>query len=185
VVPTIAARLRSMMKAMQEVVLPAVDTQNAIAQEQAKLVIGSLNLILQQLDLAHRFEIVEAREKQAEGRELATILEAHTPRHPVAIQSAADIAAQSSVIDDPLSALTALHASNQCLRGVIANLIQASEDSGDLALINRMSRRVISYGETQLIRERSWVATTGFDPPGATIPLTDALQIKTAQGDFT
>ena len=70
-VPTITARLRTMMKAMQEVVLPAVDPHHSIAQEQAKLVLGSLNLILQQIDFAHAFEVVEAREMQRLGVELA------------------------------------------------------------------------------------------------------------------
>ena len=38
---------------MQEVALPALDPQNAKAQEHGKLVLGSLNLLLGQVDYAY------------------------------------------------------------------------------------------------------------------------------------
>ncbi len=178
-VPTISARLRSMMKAMQEIVIPAVDPQHAIAQEQSKLVLGSLNLILQQLDYAHAFEVVEAREMQSLGRELADLIDDVKPSHATTRRARADLAAHAA-IENPVTTLSTLQQINQALRATIAELIQLSEDSTDLSLITKVSRRVIDYSESQLVRERSWVAATGFDPPGATVPLADAIQIITA-----
>lgn len=178
-VPTITARLRTMMKAMQEVVLPAVDPNHSIAQEQARLVLGSLNLILQQVDFAHAFEVVEAREMQSLGKELAALLKANSA--PEAAKSIPEINAASAAIEDPLTPTTALQQINQALRGTIGSLIQAGESSGDAALIKQIAQRVLAYAESQLTRERSWIAATGFEPPGATLPIAEAIKITTTQ----
>ena len=53
--PSFDLRLQTMMKAMTEVVLPAVDPDNSAAVEQANLVIGSLNLLTEQVEYAHWF----------------------------------------------------------------------------------------------------------------------------------
>src|ERR1700756_539308 len=54
-----AVQIKSMVKAMTDVVLPAIDPANKLAQEQARLVIGMLGLMAQQLPLQFRFDCDE------------------------------------------------------------------------------------------------------------------------------
>ena len=58
-------QLQTVIKAMTDVILPAVDPNNKLAQEQAGLVIAILNLIAQRMPLIYRYE----------GEELARFLE--------------------------------------------------------------------------------------------------------------
>jgi hypothetical protein len=54
-----ALQIQSMIKAMMDVVLPAVDPSNKLALEQSRLVIGMLSLMAQQLPLQFRFDCDE------------------------------------------------------------------------------------------------------------------------------
>lgn len=68
--PTIADRLDSMIQAMTDIMLPAVDPGEILAREQAGLVIAHLRMIQTQLPLADRFETVELDAAIALGRDL-------------------------------------------------------------------------------------------------------------------
>jgi hypothetical protein len=48
--------LQTIVKAMSDVILPAVDPNNKLAQEQARLVIGMLNLVSSRLPLMYRYD---------------------------------------------------------------------------------------------------------------------------------
>ena len=45
--PSIELRLRTMIRAVTEVILPAVNPHDSLAQEQAQLLIGHLHALLQ------------------------------------------------------------------------------------------------------------------------------------------
>ena len=49
-------QLQSMIKAMTDIVLPAVDADNRLAQEQAHLVIATLQLVANRLPIAYRYD---------------------------------------------------------------------------------------------------------------------------------
>ena len=180
-VPTIASRLRNLIKSMHEVLLPALDPDHAIAQEQGKLVLGSLHLILSQIDFAHAYEVVEARAMSAHARDLATTLE----RDPAALnlvhQIRRDLQAQLAAIENPLTPLCELQAENSRLREHLHALITAAQASTDLALRRAVERKVLEFGEHQLARERSWVAATNFDPPGSLPTISAVLKLPTTQ----
>jgi hypothetical protein len=173
-VPTITTRLRTMMKAMREVVIPAVDPQHAIAQEQAKLVLGSLNLILQQIEFAHAFEVIEAREMRAMIGELAKLVGDEIPDAAAALVKTASLGAEA---EDPIATTGTLQRINQELRAIATDLVTTGEHRGDPALTAVIRKIVLNYSQTQLIRERSWVAGTGFDP--SALAITDALRQST------
>ncbi|MGH8596247.1 MAG: hypothetical protein ACREXT_06280 [Gammaproteobacteria bacterium] len=178
-VPTIANRLRSMIKAMQEVVIPAVDPEHAIAQEQAKLVLGSLNLILQQVDFAHAFEVIDARDQQSLARELAGLIDPRTGSSLGDIGAVTEIDRHTKAIEDPTTATDQLQQINRVLRDTVAGLIAQSELTSDPNLISKITARVLHYSAAQLIRERSWAAGTGFDGPGTLPQIADALRTTT------
>jgi len=54
-------RIRSMMKALAETIIPAIHGTNRAAVEQAHIVLGSLERLRQQIDYAHWFEVRDTR----------------------------------------------------------------------------------------------------------------------------
>ena len=71
--PGFELRLTTMMKALSETVLPAVDAQNKAAVEQMHIVIGSLALLREQIDFSHWFEVEEARDMAGLIMDLAAL----------------------------------------------------------------------------------------------------------------
>ncbi len=51
-----AIQLQSIMKSMKDNVLPAIDPTNKLALEQAKLILGMLNIMSQRMDLEYRYD---------------------------------------------------------------------------------------------------------------------------------
>ncbi len=178
-VPTINSRLRSMMRAMQDVVLPALDGENAIAQEQGQLVLGSLALLLDQVDYAHTFEVIEARDQCTLLMTIVAMAQA-TPRTAVATSSAQTALAHARPrIEIATTSVPELQQINCDLRDALTALIDEIERAGARELALAVALCVLDFSATQLTRERSWVAGTGFDPPG-TVP-----DIPTALSDST
>ena len=63
--PGFDLRIRSMIKALSETVLPAVDPANKSAIEQLHITLGSLALLREQVDYAHAFEMADLRDMTA------------------------------------------------------------------------------------------------------------------------
>jgi hypothetical protein len=173
-VPTINSRLRSMMRAMQEVVLPALDADNAIAQEQGKLVLGSLSLLIDQVDYAHTFEVIEARDLCALLTEIAAMVPTKTlPAAVVAAQT--QLRQARALIEIATTPVNVLQQINHDLRAALTYVIEEVERVGASELAHTIALRVLDFSATQLARERSWVAGTGFDPPGTVPDIPTAL----------
>ena len=69
-IPSTELRLKTMMRAMTESIIPALDTDDSLAQEQAGLLMGHINALIQQQGLEPK---VNQQEHQA-MTELATFL---------------------------------------------------------------------------------------------------------------
>ncbi|MCB2051474.1 MAG: hypothetical protein KDE63_08600 [Novosphingobium sp.] len=147
-----------MKKALAEVVLPAVDSGNMAAIEQLQLVIGSLNLLQDQIDYAHWFEIVDGRsmimlaEKVADasGKPLGGAVDA-------AIVSVRDVGTRHDVT------LTQIREANYALRESMTEAVNGILANANPDLAKTISRIVVDMAEDQTGRERAFVAGTGFD----------------------
>ena len=139
-VPTLDTRIRTMIKAMQEAVLPALDPGNAIAQEQGHLVLGSLNLLLGQVEYAHTFEVVEAREMIRHIGELLALLQEDSDSRALIANVRADIEPRHAAINDSLSSLGSLQTHNTELRAHIAILIASAQRAASRAVTRTVER---------------------------------------------
>ena len=54
-------QLQTMMKAMKDVVLPAIDPDNQMAQEQAQLVMGMLHLMMSRQPMQFHYDLDELK----------------------------------------------------------------------------------------------------------------------------
>jgi hypothetical protein len=156
--PGFDLRLRTMIKALSETVLPAVDPGNKAALEQTHIVIGSLELLREQIDYAHWYEVVDAKSMARLVESLAGTFA--DPTTAAAQTVAAETLATAARHD---ITLTALRDANRNLRDAISAIVEATFVQSDEALRNRVQRLVIDQSEQQITRERAFVARTKFD----------------------
>lgn len=164
---------------MQEVVLPALDPQNAIAQEQGKLVLGSLNLLLGQVDYAHTFEVLEARALSTLLAETVSMAHAHTLAAGAVTALQILLKRAHSLIENAATPVHVLQQLNHDLREALTRLIEEIESNGTRELARAIAVRVLDFSTTHLARERSWVAATGFEASGSVADIPTALAAGT------
>ena len=157
-------QIQSVLKAMNDVVLPALDPKNPLAQEQARLCMGMLSVMAAQLPLQFRFDCDELTRLLGLSNRLQQLDEVGRLA-PQAIASlrqdterAADVLARARAEpSEVLAAVRALRAA--CEKG------EASETQG-------LERAVLSASKEQLLRDRSWVLGQGWEAdPKAIAPI--------------
>src|SRR5258708_4220336 len=156
--PSFDLRIRTMMKALAETVLPAVDPTRSAAIEQGHLVLASLEVLRQQVEYAHWFEVVDARDMAALVAALAAVA-----KLPSAAECLALIEESRQTVarfDVPLSAI---REANRRVRIAIHVLMGEAFALNDAAVDERITSLVLAHAEAQVSRERAYVANCRFD----------------------
>ena len=169
--PSFDHRIRTMNKALTEVILPAIEPDNKGAVEQLQLVVGSLNLMNEQIDYAHWFEVTDGRSMVTMAEKLAGISgQSIDPATEKAIASVRDAGSRHNVT------LTAVRQANYDLREALSAMITRILENSDATTHRAVSLAVIDMSEDQTSRERAFVAKTGFDVfPDSLKSIADAL----------
>ena len=163
-------QLQTMIKAMTDIVLPAVDADNRLAQEQARLVIATLQLVAKRLLIAYRYDRDELTRYVALA---ADLLSAATPQLAGEVVTRLDLlAAQGAEVlararAEPLELETAVVA----LRASVGQLTEASRAAHDPTL----GRLVLAAAKVEL--DRALVVDIGFeaDPDDMPAPILEQL----------
>lgn len=154
--------LRAAIKALEEVVAPALDPADPQAAEQLVLVVDALKFLRERLDHLHdraRFDL----------------------RHHLAL---AHSIAEDVALDEEIEAATALyHCSDartpelrQGAAALAAALRKVVRDA-DEDIRPRIERRIVAGERARIEADRAWHLPQGFDPdPGAVPPLEAALR---------
>src|ERR1700745_8830 len=120
-----ALQIQTVIKAMTDVVLPAVDADKKLAQEQARLVIGMLNIVAQRQPLMYRYD----RDELSRFLALADTLQSQAKDLPGATQALHALANRAQPGDDVVDGARAepseLESANFELREKIGALITA------------------------------------------------------------
>jgi hypothetical protein len=153
--PSIELRLATMRRALAEVILPAIAADNALAREQAQLVMAHLELLAQQLPTAARLD-----ERVLRGTEaLAQALVASAAGGARTQAAAATLgAALASNVDEPHAARRAR------LAAAIDTLVGAAEEDGDAAFRAQAFDAIVAHAGECGVYERAWFAPNGLDP---------------------
>jgi hypothetical protein len=172
-------RLMAMIRAISEVIIPAIPANQKLAIDQATIVLGNLKMLADQQDRAVDFAMAELREHleligtlaQAADGGPATAASAETARNlarelrPVA---ALPCPTQAILLDMAARAKTA---------GEV--LVDAAFEDGAPAFRAAVANAVMAQAECQIERERAWTRAAGFDPPSAALDL-DAILARRA-----
>ncbi len=158
--PSVDVRFRNMMKAMQEVVAPAIPDDQKLAQEQVRLIVGHLAMLKDQWKHAVRYEAGSFRMI----RELAEALAPEVDDE----QAAGLRAALGQVADLDLYDIDALNGGICTLGHAIDRVILG--DEGRKPLPRGAWDVILAYGEKDALRSRVWFKGNGIDPDRDKLP---------------
>lgn len=145
--------LQAVLKSLQDVVLPALDPENKLAQEQAQLVVGLLSLVALRLPLQFRYDVDELARLVELARTLGL-----DPGGPAEVLRRAGA--------DPDEVVAAVGA----LRAAIGD---RTDTLGDADTDARAA--VLTAAREQHLRERSWLLMQGWEVDPASVPAIEKL----------
>jgi hypothetical protein len=161
-------------RAMQEVVLPAIDPAHPLAREQAGLVLKFLQLWQGRLDFMYDRNRFELREYVSLARELRA---GPLPRSPSILEALDDaIARGMELVERPGARASDLQAAAQRTAGVISALLRTALDIADPCL-PRIEAAVLTRAKRLLDAQRAWFLPQGWEPDSRDIP---ALEVAFA-----
>lgn len=170
-----ALQIQTVIKALVDVVLPAVDPNNKLAQEQGKLAVGMLHLVAQRQPLMYRYDCDELSRLLS----LADTLQEQAKNLPGtgdALHALAGSAeAGSDVLDRARAEPSELEAANVDLREKVGALITEMYAGNDLDQLKHISATVMSHANEQLLRERAWLIGQGWEADPQALPGIESL----------
>jgi hypothetical protein len=165
----------SMIKAMTDTVLPAVDPENHLANEQARLVIGMLHLMQRRLPLLARYDRTELRHfVELAGRLAVESRGGEATTRAVDGLAAAARAGERTLeraAVDPSDVERALFD----LRARVGDLVRAIAEDGEAESRRTIRRTIIASSAAEIERARSWLAPQGWEGDPSPLPPIEEL----------
>ena len=168
-------QIPTLIKALTDIVLPAVDPNNKLAQEQAQLIIGSLHLMAQRLPLQVRYDrrdiqsfielSEQLREKAGSAPELAT----------VGAALATITASTRNLLQQPGIEPGDLESANLALRSAVGRFVEAASALNTDSIRAAIEAAVMSHAQELLLRERAWLVAQGWEGKEPNLPAIESL----------
>jgi hypothetical protein len=160
-VPDIDLQLRVVIKALREVVAPAVDPNNKLALEQFHLSLATLGFVESRLPLVRKRVRQELQNAVALAEAVAAALKQNSS--PITTEV---IAARTALADADVDT-SELEAFKSRLLAAVSAAVNASSDAAtDLAL----AKAVVAASKPQFDLTRAWGLPAGFEPDPAEVP---------------
>lgn len=170
-----ALALQSVIKAMTDVVLPAVDPHNKLAQEQSRLVIGVLGLLATRLPLLYRYECDELSRFLILADTLHSQAVGIPGTQDALVSLTAVLGAGKDVLDRARAEPAELETANFELREKIGALVSVVYSKASDAQRTTIGATVTAHAKQQLLRERAWHVTQGWESDPAALPAIESL----------
>ena len=165
--------LRAAIKALEEVVAPAVDPADPLARQQLKLVVDSLRFLRSRLDHLHDRDRFEVRHYLTLAASIAD--DAQDRGLNDAIEAGAAIYARADARTPDLKAAAAQ------LAAAVRTVVRDAAGT-DAQTRRRIELAVVAGSRERIQADRAWHVPQGFDPdPGSVIALDAALGVQPAQ----
>jgi hypothetical protein len=165
--------LRAAIKALEEVVAPAVDPGDPLAGQQLRLVIDALRFLRDRVDHLHDRERFEVRHHLRLARAVAPEAAAASPAAAHALREA--IEAGDAILDRSDARTPELRAASAALAAELRSLVRDAAGAGADAR-SRIERLIVDGTRERIDADRAWHLPQGFDPdPGGVRPLEAVL----------
>ncbi len=169
-------QIQTVIKALKDVIVPAIDPANKLAVEQAHLAMGLLTLLAAQMPVQFRFDhdelqrLVRAAEALERIRGQDPEASAELRRLSASRAEASDVLEKSRI--DPARILTSIRA----LRADISALILTEPRDGlEAGQFSAAEQLVLELSRAQLLRDRSLLISLGNEIDPAAIPAIGTL----------
>jgi hypothetical protein len=150
--------LQAVLKSLADVVLPALDPDNKLAQEQAQLVVGLLTLVATRLPLQHGYDVDELIRAITLARAIG-----------VPADNAADTLDRARV--SPTELVSAIASLNSAI-GLQIDAVMATAPADIRAAT---SAAVLAAAHEQHLCERSWLLMQGWETDPRSVPAIESL----------
>jgi hypothetical protein len=172
--PSIEIRLQTMVKAMAEIILPAIGPGNDLAREQGQLMIAQLGLIAKQWDKALAYDSICLRELIGLAHKLCADA-AGGPQTTAAAGALSELLQRHAPGDALPSTLAKINEVRAALAAGIDKLVRATEVDSSEAFHDASAKAILDHGALQSWRDRAWFADAGMDPERAELPSIDEM----------
>ena len=166
--------LRASIKALNDVVLPAVDPTDPLAGEQLRLVAGFLRFLGSRLPYLHDRNRFELEHYLALGEQLADDARLASP--PVSQRLDTAIADARALLRRSRATVDEMRSATAALSAPLSGLVRVVADA-DPALRRRVEQAVLVGSKNWVDMQRAWFVVQGFElHPDELPPLGEALK---------
>lgn len=162
--------LQAAIKALEQAVLPAVDTADPLATEQLRLVVGYLKLLRGRLGWIGRRARFELQHHAAMARSLQYEFDAVGGEPAQRAQAA--LAQAAPLLADPAPDAEAVRSTAALLAGAVSGLVRMAADA-EPGLRRRIEHEVAVQTRRWTDAQRAWFAPLGFELHAAELPALD------------
>lgn len=165
-------QMATIVKSLTDIVIPALGLDQKVASEQVAIIVGQLKFIEAHAPLQASFDLDELDRLASLARALATIGEGHDPDLAISLRDAAlaSDALKMRGADSPGQVLDAILGLRALCAAAVTVLYQM-----DKSTKNDMAKIVMSYSEQQLLRDRAWVVSQGWEAHPENLPKIESL----------
>lgn len=162
-------QIDTLIRAMEHVILPAIDPADATAQEQGALVLATLRLIADRLPMTYRYDRDELSRYVTLAAALLEALDVEdVARRALAVAHAEGTDTLARAGAEPAE----LVERSRVLRAHVGDLAERVAGAG--AECDTLRRLIFAAAREQTVRERKWLEPTGFDAAAADLPSLEA-----------
>jgi hypothetical protein len=172
-VPDTTLRLKTVLKALDDIITPAIPQDADFAHEQLGLIKASLGLVIDQIPFEYAFMVQDARDHLALADKLSTFIAGDEASKARLLQASGDVRATLPAVPPAVPRLgRRLRDLKQVLEDAVDELC-ARRQGEELCAIERI---VLDHSAARTIMERSWTIATGFETdPDAIPPIRELL----------
>lgn len=168
-------RIQSSIDAMTNVVIPAIDPENGLAQEQAQLVVGMLGLLAQWLPLEYRYDRDELARLLRAADEIGGGLRGGGRTTAAGDQLAAIASEAHDVLRRAGAEPRELQDTVRALRAGLGAVVGAAFEDGEPQSRDAASRAVLEFSGEQILRVRAAYIGQGFEGDAQGLPPLEEL----------
>jgi hypothetical protein len=158
--PDISIRINNLIKAVEQTIAPAIDPGNALAKEQAALVVSHLKMFDQQWDTAYLYETGSLNNMRNLASQLADIVSDEASLKELVDQIRQAVNALPSELPKTVSEVNQHTIS---LGKLVDALIEGCYGCGS-GKTEPLMQAVLDYNHCQSSRERVWFRANNLDP---------------------
>lgn len=167
--------LQAVIRALTDVVTPAVDPEDALAREQLRLSIDHLRFLALRVDRLYERALAELRHHL----HLAEAVIAALPTQPDRTERLdRELAEATRVLAAAGATPATLRATTAAVAAAISTIVRDLDDAEDASVAAARAavvRAVVAGSAEQVAFERSWYAPLGIDPDHDELPTLDQL----------